>query len=455
MGMKYSDEMQNQMLELGSPRDDTDTLRQAMRHNFNPVAQDTMVRLTAHAFRFGPILSGNPVLRPSWYFDLSAIIHPALTIDGDLIITACSRELCTFLHPVYPNLQLMVDSGTLTLEHFLRGLGLFHFDYKTLEPSTIHVLDPTAEFPGLLTQLAANRAVDKKPAFLKLGELSHYLELSFALQVAFPGAQSIWHIVDKRVGQMNLVRAMRLTKWFITAHRLKQPTNLFNIARATLQLLLSSYSRGALPSEAVTSEISDAIGSLSAGIEEFSRFVMEISGDEYKLVTSQYEDWEVIDLIAVLQDVATDIDFIYAKPSGVNLTFEPCQPEDMGHFIRGSAFLLREAFFNIVHNAFKHGAKRAYGPTILIRCKCSESSLTIDVEDNGPGMSARELREYSSAFDSIDLSINPSAVGALSGLSLAMSVIKSCNGTMFFSNMQPTGFKTTTTFTSQANGTTQ
>lgn len=427
------------------PADGAEKLREAMAAHFRPEAQASLVRSSRDALSaLGT--PEHPVFRPSWYFDLKAIIHPALTIDHDLNITSCSAKLCEFVGPIYPDLEAQVSARKLGLTDFLRGLNLCHFDYDTLEPNRVHVLDPSEKFPGLLTHLADRASVDKKPALLTIGKIEHYLELSFALQIAFPGAQSIWHIVDERVGQMRLIRAMRLTKWFITAHRLKQPTNLFNIARATLELLFERYKQEDVNREYIESELSDVISSLSVGIQEFSRFVKEISGDEYKIAT-RLGDLESVDVLAALEDVVRDIDFIYARPAGVHLVLsEGCSPGDARHFIHASPFLLREALFNVIHNAFKHGARDATSPSINIRCQCTTDVLIIEVDDNGPGMTARELQEYTRAFEEIRTNVNAGEVGALSGLSLAMSVIKSSNGTISFANLTPKGFRTTLTF---------
>jgi signal transduction histidine kinase len=429
--------------ELLPPKDDSDTLRRAMRKNFQPAIQDSMIRSTWEAFN-EPTVS-----RPNWYFDLTAIIHPALTIDSDLNITGCSNALCDFVLPMYPDLREQVKACNLKLATFLQELEIYHFDYETLEPSNVHALDPTEKFSGLLKDLADHGSVDKKPVLFRRGKIEHYLELSFALQVAFPGAQSIWHIVDQRVGQMRLIRAMRLTKWFITAHRLKQPTNLFNVARATLTLLSRNLQNVDLTRQDIQTELTEVIDSLSAGIAEFSRFVYEISQDEYKLST-KLEEVESVDVLSVIEDVVTDIDFIYAKPSGVSITMENCAPkDDTRRFIRANPFLLREAFFNIIHNAFKHGRKKSEASgnlEIHIRCTCLNPGLVIEIEDSGLGMSNHEIEEYDKVFQEINTSVNPAEVGALSGLSLALSVIKNSNGQIFFKNLTPNGFKTTVTF---------
>lgn len=442
-GYTCTAEVLNRASEFLPPQDDKETLRRSMRRNFNARAQEFIVRSTRDAF-FSIEENDRRVFRPPWYFDLTAIIHPAFTIDRELRITACSNELCDFLRTVYPNLKAQVASNELGLREFLAGLDLHHFDYETLVPSSSHVLDPTLKFQGLLTHLAEHRSVDKKPALLKLGKIEHYLELSFALQVAFQGAQSIWHIVDQRVGQMRLIRAMRLTKWFITAHRLKQPTNLFNIARANLELTLESLESG-IGSDIVKSDLANVIGSLTAGIQEFSRFVTEISKDEYH-IASKLGTAESVDVLGVLEDVITDINVIYATPTGVQITVENCVAKDMSYFVQTSPFLMREALFNIVHNAFKHGARNAKSPSIYVRCACSSGALTLQVEDNGPGMGLREVEAYRHAFEEIRTSVTPTEVGALSGLSLAMSVVKNAGGSITFENVKPVGFRITLLF---------
>ena len=442
-GYTCSSEMLNWVSELLPPKNDIDILRRAMRKHFQPAVQEKMVSSTLASL--SALNAGHPLYRPKWYFDLTAIIHPALTIDVELNITECSNALCDFLRPAYPSLREQVETGKLNVVTFLRNLDLYHFDYETLEPTDAHILDPTPKFPGLLKHLADNDSVDKKPVFLRMGKLEHYLELSFALQVTFQGAQSIWHIVDRRVGQMRLVRAMHFTKWFITAHRLKQPTNLFNIARAELEVAQWRGLQEELSQQYIQAKLSEAIDILSIGIEEFNRFVVEISGREYQIVTNM-EKTEDVDVIAVLEDVYTDVDYIYAKPLGIRMILEINSVHDTSYFIHTSHFLLREALFNIIHNAFKHGSRYVTNPEIHVRCTSSVSTLIIEVEDKGQGMSTREIEEYIKAFENMRPTISPAENGALSGLALAMSVIKNSGGKVAFNNIHPTGFRTTITF---------
>jgi hypothetical protein len=61
-------------------------------------------------------------------------------------------------------------------------------------------------------------------------------------------------------------------------------------------------------------------------------------------------------------------------------------------------------------------------------------------------MAPREVQEYARAFQEIRTNVNAGEVGALSGLSLAMSVVKSSNGSISFENLKPAGFRTTLTF---------
>jgi signal transduction histidine kinase len=425
---------------------DAHKLQQEMRNHFDSEFQRAVVARVEEAF--GCLASSGSVSRPKWYFDLNAIIHPALTIDLDLNITGCSNALCNFVSHAFPDLRNRVDNSSIGIQEFLERLDLFHFDYDSLSPSQQHVLDPDGKNLGLLEHLAVNKCVDKKPAMMRVGATEHYIELSFALQIAFPGAQSIWHIVDQRVGQMRLIRAMRLTKWFITAHRLKQSTNLFNVARATLELLSDNHKNERLTTKDIQTELTDIDSTLSSGIEEFSRFINEISRDEYKIATLQLDQSDKVDVLALLEDVVTDIDIIYAKPAKVRITLENCAFE--GFTIRATPFLLREALFNIVHNAFKHGARVSKSePEIKIRCTCSITTLSIDVEDSGPGMSPNDVAELAHMFKEIRTDVSPSEVGALSGLSLAMSVIKSSGGSMSFENL-PSGFRQSLQFAGDA-----
>ena len=88
---------------------------------------------------------------------------------------------------------------------------------------------------------------------------------------------------------------------------------------------------------------------------------------------------------------------------------------------------------NILDNAFKFGTK------VIITLKNIENKrITLDIEDNGGGVSEENLEKLSEPFFKIDTSRNIDQKGVGLGLAIAKDIVLSQNGIINFSNSKKT-----------------
>ena len=90
-----------------------------------------------------------------------------------------------------------------------------------------------------------------------------------------------------------------------------------------------------------------------------------------------------LDVAALAREVAREWT-PRALAAGVDLGFEG---EDSLN-IEGEALLLREALSNLLHNALLYAGA---GSMVTLRVSCGDGRALLEVEDNGPGLSAQEL----------------------------------------------------------------
>lgn len=96
-----------------------------------------------------------------------------------------------------------------------------------------------------------------------------------------------------------------------------------------------------------------------------------------------------------------------ARDKEIDLGFEL---EDA--MVTGDAFLLREIFMNLVHNAIEYTPR---GGRVTVRTGRRRARAFIELEDNGPGIASSERRRVRERFYRI-----PGTAGAGSGLGLAI-----------------------------------
>lgn len=434
-----------ELSDLFPARTTFDRLRRRLRRDFDPSHER---KLRRYAREMGtPRSAAGTLPRPPWHFDVKAIIFPAITVDGNLIVTDTSPTMANFVRQVIPDLPGLVASGGLTLESLLRRLDLHYFDYRTLTTAANHILDASGSYAGLLEELASHGYIRQQPVELRLSDgRVHYIEISMVTQRAFPGVQSVWYVIDQRVGYMKLFKAMRITKWFIAAHRLRQPVNLFNMARARLQVLESRL-RLLTTDPEILDRVKSIEGMLTTGIADFRRFVQEVSRDDLRQLDKGIAAPEIVDIVALANETAADVDLLYASPASVHMQVQFNADDHGRYFVSADAYLLREALFNIVHNAFKHGAAQNAGDEtrgmIAVSYEVVGDDFRLIVEDDGPGMSPETISALSRDLEHVSPALSPAEIGAVSGLVLSNFVVHSYGGRIQFADRAGGGLRTT------------
>ena len=146
--------------------------------------------------------------------------------------------------------------------------------------------------------------------------------------------------------------------------------------------------------------------------------------------------FEQVDLQTVLQDVAE----LYhplaeEKPVGMQVNgLEGC-------IVRGDRNLLFQAFANLLDNALKYSSPG--GKITVQMLQQEDSSIRIDVEDNGPGIPDGEKDRVFERFYRCDAS--RSSRGSGLGLSLVASVIRLHDGFISLEDSQPNGLRVSVT----------
>lgn len=99
--------------------------------------------------------------------------------------------------------------------------------------------------------------------------------------------------------------------------------------------------------------------------------------------------------------------------------------------------LFRRALRNLIDNAV------AYGERARLSVTKAGGSVLVQIEDDGPGMSAEALASAANPFYRGDASRNRGTGGAGLGITLADAIAKAHGGSLQLENRSPTGFKAT------------
>ena len=91
--------------------------------------------------------------------------------------------------------------------------------------------------------------------------------------------------------------------------------------------------------------------------------------------------------------------------------------------INGNQHLLDRVFANLLDNALQHAAS---GCRIELQCACSESGITIQLDDDGPGIAAADRERVFERFIRLDRSTGRRGSGL--GLAVARSVVRAHGG---------------------------
>lgn len=106
--------------------------------------------------------------------------------------------------------------------------------------------------------------------------------------------------------------------------------------------------------------------------------------------------------------------------------------------VMADADLLGRALGNLVRNAVRYAG--AAGP-ITVTASRDGGSVTVAVEDRGPGVPAADLDRLGEPFFRPELARTREGGGVGLGLAIVRSSIAGCEGTVRFSNREPSGFR--------------
>lgn len=132
------------------------------------------------------------------------------------------------------------------------------------------------------------------------------------------------------------------------------------------------------------------------------------------------------DLVALLQSICEDV-------PGVELVIEPFGNAPL--CISGQPVALRRGFGNLIDNAVKYGQRARIGLSV------HADSVTVTVDDDGPGLPADELDRVFKPFYRIEQSRSRDTGGAGLGLSVARTVFHAHGGDITLVNRPEAGLR--------------
>ena len=137
-----------------------------------------------------------------------------------------------------------------------------------------------------------------------------------------------------------------------------------------------------------------------------------------------------VDLVALLRSVCED------SPD-VELTIEPAGTETL--LLRGQPVALRRGFCNLIDNAVKYGEHARVGLSV------GADSITVAVDDDGPGLPEEELERVFRPFYRVEQSRSRDTGGVGLGLAVARTVFRAHGGDVSLANRPPGGLQATVT----------
>jgi len=139
-----------------------------------------------------------------------------------------------------------------------------------------------------------------------------------------------------------------------------------------------------------------------------------------------------MDVLAELTD-ALSVYAEKAKKEKIGITFNQ-SADDTAAIIYGDKNRIRQVFINIIDNAVKYSSP---GGNVIIDAALTDAKITINVSDNGCGISERDLPKVKKRFFKANTSVRGSGIG----LAVADEIIQMHDGTLEIESKQ---FKGTT-----------
>jgi two-component system osmolarity sensor histidine kinase EnvZ len=168
---------------------------------------------------------------------------------------------------------------------------------------------------------------------------------------------------------------------------------------------------------------SPAVQALLADVKEMEKMVEEYlafaRGEEAESPTPQ-------NIFLLIREVAQKLD-----PSSLYITLPP--EETLIISLRPNAF--KRALKNLISNALR------YGKQVWISLSSTPKTITLIIDDNGPGIPLEKREDVFRPFVRLDESRNPQTGGYGLGLSITKDIITTHGGTIFLSDSYRGGLR--------------
>ncbi|WP_417069135.1 sensor histidine kinase [Niveibacterium terrae] len=235
--------------------------------------------------------------------------------------------------------------------------------------------------PGVIVLTEDGQAAAADPQALKLLDVSSLAELATHLAgwPALPAGITESHVGGLRLLIVSDPRPLQRAETLcedvrhLLSHDLRAPI-------ATAISLSESGTDGTFP----------ASPELFARVGELAGEALERADSALQLLRTRSLDparFDAVDLVRILHE-ASEERWARARKHKIVLKVDDSAAADGEALVSGDIDMLRRALVELIDNAIRHGRAPA---TILIRIDASESSWTVSVRDEGPGIAATDL----------------------------------------------------------------
>lgn len=187
------------------------------------------------------------------------------------------------------------------------------------------------------------------------------------------------------------------------AHDLKTPINRLYIA-------IDKVSKKTSPGSDLSEELQEALNE-AKGINETFEALLRISQIETKSRKASFKEVDLNAIISTLVDAYEPV----AEDQGAQINFKPDDVNN--HKIIGDKPLITQMIANLLDNALRHSAENV---EINVSITSNETSNTIIVSDNGPGIPAEEYKHIFKRFYRLENSRTTPGNGL--GLSMVQAI---------------------------------
>jgi signal transduction histidine kinase len=134
------------------------------------------------------------------------------------------------------------------------------------------------------------------------------------------------------------------------------------------------------------------------------------------------EPWRRTDLAALVASIVDDM-----ADAGLPVTLAPAEPV----VLECQPGALRRALVNLIDNAIK------YGKTARVALAATAATVSITIDDDGPGIPEGELQRVFEPFFRLEQSRSRETGGSGLGLSIALSIVQAHGGEITLANRAP------------------